>query len=243
MAIKAHLRNRNWLVLLVIGATIVMVGCIGSRAAAFPSPTATQTLAIQSEATIPSTTLPTHSVSDNTILETPLPTSEPSHSFSTVEPAPSITVHNVANATQTIIPTPTIQSEVTITSIVLPTQEVSGGAILETRSPSLACYPTPVNTHSTPTAHNQELSTPALLAQALDNGEITAEQRLLYLAYATGDYDKLPPQFRGNVPWRGTLTLLELGEVITSPSLMCSLSRCVQDELRRIFKSGVTCDK
>lgn len=63
---------------------------------------------------------------------------------------------------------------------------------------------------SIPTVQNQELSTPELIEQAFIQGEITAEQRLLYLAYAFGDYDKLPHQYRGQVPWRGTEVLLAL---------------------------------
>lgn len=245
MVMKARSRVPNLLAVLVIGLTI-MVGCLEAKGAAFSSSTATQapilTPAIQSEATIPSTALPTHSVSDNAILETPSPTSKPSNSFSTVEPAPSITVHNVPNATQTIIPTPTIQSEATITPTVLPTQGVSGGAILETPSPSLACYPTPVNTHSTPSAHNQELSTPALIEQALANSEITAEQRLLYLAYAIYDHSILPARFHSNVGWFGTAYVKELSEAITSPGVMCSMSPCVQSELRRLLRGGVICE-
>jgi hypothetical protein len=91
-------------------------------------------------------------------------------------------------------------------------------------------------------AESQELSTPELIEQDFTQGEITAQQRLLYLAYAVGDYERLPARYRGNVHWRSSLTHLELTEAVTSPTLMCSLSPDVQNELRRILTEAVECE-
>ena len=69
------------------------------------------------------------------------------------------------------------------------------------------------------------LSTPALIDQALAQGEITAGQRLLYLAYAVYEYKSLPAQFRSNVGWRGTETVREIRAAADDPNVMCSLDR------------------
>ncbi|MBI5563752.1 MAG: hypothetical protein HY870_02580 [Chloroflexi bacterium] len=59
-------------------------------------------------------------------------------------------------------------------------------------------------------AAQSELSTPQLLDKALTNGEITAEQRILYLAYAIYDHASLPPQFRSEAGWSGTEYVREI---------------------------------
>jgi hypothetical protein len=87
------------------------------------------------------------------------------------------------------------------------------------------------------------LSTPALIDQALAQGEITAGQRLLYLAYAVYEYKSLPAPFRSNVGWRGTETVREIREAADDPSVMCSLEPDVQSELRRLLKGGATCNQ
>ncbi len=64
-------------------------------------------------------------------------------------------------------------------------------------------------------------STPDLIQQAFARGGITEEERLLYLAYALGDQDKLPFEYHSSVPWSGTVTLLELrGAVASQPAVM-----------------------
>ncbi|MEK6752196.1 MAG: hypothetical protein AABZ00_08005 [Chloroflexota bacterium] len=93
------------------------------------------------------------------------------------------------------------------------------------------------------TSPNRTLTTPDLIQRAVANGKITEEERLLYLAYALGDYEKLPTRFHSNAPWSGTLIILELREVSRSKSVMCELSPFVQGELRRIFHAGVICEK
>ncbi len=88
----------------------------------------------------------------------------------------------------------------------------------------------------------QKLSTPDLIKQAFTSGEITEEERLLYLAYALDDQDKLPTRFHSSVPWGGTLIIWELREAVRSKSIMCKLSPFGQSELRRILQEGVICD-
>ena len=69
-----------------------------------------------------------------------------------------------------------------------------------------------------------KLTTPQLINLALENGEINQETAYLYLAYALSDYEKLPAQFQSNVPWDGTLSLLQLQEAIqkfsTEPEIL-----------------------
>ena len=60
------------------------------------------------------------------------------------------------------------------------------------------------------TAQRPTQSTPQLIDLALANGEITAEQRLLYLAYAVYEYPSLPARFRSDVGWYGTRFVQEL---------------------------------
>lgn len=59
-------------------------------------------------------------------------------------------------------------------------------------------------------AQAQQLSTPELIELAYTNGEISADQRLLYLAYALYDHASLPPQFQSNVGWSGTHYVAEV---------------------------------
>jgi len=59
-----------------------------------------------------------------------------------------------------------------------------------------------------------DLPTPQLIEAAQAKGEIDAGTANLYLAYALGDYEKLPAQYRGAVPWDGTLPLLHLREAM-----------------------------
>jgi hypothetical protein len=86
----------------------------------------------------------------------------------------------------------------------------------------------------TPTA--QDLSTPELIDQALARGEITEEERLLYLAYALYEYRSLPPQYLSNVGWFGEAAANELYKVVGSPAKLCSMSPHVRNELLRLVK-------
>jgi hypothetical protein len=88
----------------------------------------------------------------------------------------------------------------------------------------------------------QKLSTPALIDQALARGEITDEERLLYLAYAIFEYESLPSRFRGNVGWRGTSVVAELYESAQTPSILCSMSPSVRSEFQRLLNLDTTCE-
>jgi hypothetical protein len=88
----------------------------------------------------------------------------------------------------------------------------------------------------------QQLSTPELIDQALARGEITEEERLLYLAYAVYEYESLPARFRGNVGWRATSVVAEIYEVVGSPSMLCSMSPHVRREFQRLFNQETTCE-
>ncbi len=88
-----------------------------------------------------------------------------------------------------------------------------------------------------------EASTPALITRAFANGEITDEQRLLYLAYAIFELSSLPMRFRSYQPWEADSEVKEIGETITSRAKMCSLSAGTQAELRKLFQDeAVKCD-
>lgn len=60
----------------------------------------------------------------------------------------------------------------------------------------------------------RRLSTPELIEAARASGKIDRDTANLYLAYALGDYTKLPEPYRSDVPWRGTLPLLQLQQAV-----------------------------
>lgn len=88
----------------------------------------------------------------------------------------------------------------------------------------------------------RKLSTPQLIERAYDKGQISEEERLLYLAYAIYEYESLPKRFRSNVGWRGTSTLEELYKAANSPSVLCSMSPQVRSEFQRLFEPKITCN-
>lgn len=87
----------------------------------------------------------------------------------------------------------------------------------------------------------QKLSTPQLIGKAYIEGQITEEERLLYLAYAIYEYESLPARFRSHAPWEGTFIVGELHEAANSPSVLCSMSPEVQSEFQRLLKPKITC--
>ena len=117
-----------------------------------------------------------------------------------------------------------------------------GGAPLELRTPSAVHVPERI---ATPTISSGQqvpaLSTPDLIEAALAKGEITAEQRLLYLAYALYEPVSLPEQYRSDVPWRGTLYVREIKTAITSTDILCVMLLEIRQELQRIVPGSVTC--
>lgn len=58
----------------------------------------------------------------------------------------------------------------------------------------------------------ETLTTPELIEQAYQRGEISKEERLLNLAYAVYDYNSLPLRFHSNTPWSGTQVVVELNQ-------------------------------
>ncbi|MCB0132088.1 MAG: hypothetical protein KDD78_14615 [Caldilineaceae bacterium] len=93
-----------------------------------------------------------------------------------------------------------------------------------------------------PAEASPTLSTPALLGQAVTQGEITENERLLYLAYAVYEPDSLPAQFRSNAGWRGTEFVREVRQAVNSTDILCAMDPATQDELRRLLQGGVLCD-
>ena len=92
-------------------------------------------------------------------------------------------------------------------------------------------------------ASSRELSTPELIDQAYNRGQITEEEHLLYFAYAIYEYESLPTRLLGSVEWDGTPILEVIQETVTSPEEFCSMSLYVQNELRRVLPNKVaTCD-
>ena len=55
-----------------------------------------------------------------------------------------------------------------------------------------------------------KLPTPALIERAVSKGRISQKRAHLYLAYAFGRPGKLPDAYQSDVPWEGTVPLLEL---------------------------------
>lgn len=62
------------------------------------------------------------------------------------------------------------------------------------------------------TGPGPELPTPALIQRAVRNGTVDGDRGNLLLAYALARPEKLPQAFRSDVPWEGTVPLLQLQE-------------------------------
>ena len=92
------------------------------------------------------------------------------------------------------------------------------------------------------TSPNRTSTTPGLIQRAFDRGEITAEQRLLYLTYAIYEDKSLPARFLGKIPWDGTLIFVDIGEALNSPIPFCSMSSYTQSEIRRLLRPNTICD-
>jgi hypothetical protein len=85
------------------------------------------------------------------------------------------------------------------------------------------------------------LSTPELIDAALQRGEISAEERILYLAYAIYEYESLPEAYRSNVPWRGTLVVEEINRATRSAESLCAFPSSIQEELHRLIPNSAAC--
>ena len=92
----------------------------------------------------------------------------------------------------------------------------------------------------------RELSTPQLIARAYAAGEISADQRLLYLAYAIYEYPSLPARFRSNAGWYGTAAVREVRNAWLKAALHPeTMSPTVYAELSRLLapNAATICDQ
>ncbi len=90
-------------------------------------------------------------------------------------------------------------------------------------------------------AQSATIATPALIEQAFIRGEITANERLLYLSYALYEPQSLPAQFHSNVGWYGTSYVREVETFLQSVS--ASSADAVHQELSRMNTLASTvCD-
>lgn len=82
------------------------------------------------------------------------------------------------------------------------------------------------------------LSTPQLLAQAVARGEITADERILYLAYALYEPASLPAEFYSQVGWYGTAYVVEV-QAYTGQALAAAPD-AIRQELNRLNRLAST---
>ncbi len=89
-------------------------------------------------------------------------------------------------------------------------------------------------------------ATPELIEQAFAAGEISAEERLLYLAYAVYEPASLPERFESDTPWSGTGVVAELtGAMANLESSNGLVSAATADELNSLFQTqaATVCDR
>jgi len=68
-------------------------------------------------------------------------------------------------------------------------------------------------------SNEDQPTTPQLIEAALAKGEIDRDTANLYLAYALADYERVPVQYRSDLPWDGTLPLLRLQEAVQTMTI------------------------
>ena len=136
-----------------------------------------------------------------------------------------------------------------IKAAVLPMPTSASHQPIEQTSPAEAQPPTPYRIflpllqQGAPSTNQVavRLSTPQLLEQALANGEITADEEALYLAYALYEPQSLPARFQSTVGWRGTRYVRELQSYFQN--LNAAATSAVQQELARLQGMAATvCD-
>ena len=94
-------------------------------------------------------------------------------------------------------------------------------------------------------ANSNKLSTPELIEEAFENGEINEGERILYLTYAIStkdNYELLPKKIQGNVPWDGAMVALEVNKTVSDPEVICGFELKIQNELQRIMPTAVSCE-
>ncbi|MCE7986163.1 MAG: hypothetical protein DYG89_33725 [Caldilinea sp. CFX5] len=82
------------------------------------------------------------------------------------------------------------------------------------------------------TTRDRQLATPQLIEQAFAQGEITASEQALYLAYALYEPQSLPARFHSNVGWYGTQAVIAVQTFMQSVN--SSALDAVQQELSRL---------
>ncbi len=139
-----------------------------------------------------------------------------------------------------------VQTTNEVSAILTPTPKITSSsadqAIHDAGNDEICTFDLTTELKSVSDEDRRTLSTPELIQLAVDNGEITSEQRLVYLAYAIYNPSALPTQFQSDVGWYGTIYVKELYQVVTSEAKMCKLSVCAQRELRRLIDKAITCD-
>lgn len=85
--------------------------------------------------------------------------------------------------------------------------------------------------------NSQLLSTPELLNVALINGEITEEERLLYLAYFLFEASSLPAQFQSPILISGTPYAIEVSDAWNNvqSGFALGFSPAIHSELERLL--------
>ncbi len=99
---------------------------------------------------------------------------------------------------------------------------------------------------SASSASAKPLSTQDLIEQAYTRGEITAQQRILYLAYAVYDIKKLPAQYHGTAGWYGTAAVAEINHALQNQGTgkATPLSPAVAAELAQLTRpQGTLCNR
>jgi len=92
----------------------------------------------------------------------------------------------------------------------------------------------PAEPGHTPT-HDPPTSAIKLIDTAWLAGEITLGERLIYLAYGFFEPTSLPARFIGARLVSGTSVAVEINQAVQYPTIMCQLSSCEQEELKRLL--------
>lgn len=110
---------------------------------------------------------------------------------------------------------------------------------------ALAIFSQPGAVYAESEATAENLSTPQLINRAFANGEISADERLLMLAYAIYEFESLPERYHSPVGWYGTQYVRELKESVNQ--VQSASVSAVQREIGRVIGGGVVtqtnCDK
>lgn len=109
-----------------------------------------------------------------------------------------------------------------------------------TPTPEACQFLPPPEPDHTPT-HDPPTSSVQLIDSAWLAGEITLGERLIYLAYGFFEPASLPARFIGTRLVSGTSVAVELNQAVQDPEIMCQLSSCEQEELKRLLGYGIDC--